>query len=1417
MISIDGKKIIKRNDIIFDVGANNGDKTDSYLQTQNIPITFLIVVFNEESRIKFVLDQAVQWADEVLVINKSSTDRTKEICLQYGPKVNIVDIPFSIKGEGDLVSLSKLSKNDWIFISTASEIPTFNVISKAKEVLSERESQLDVVYVPRKIYSFGIHSELSPWSVSYYPFLYHKHRAIVSNTIHKNLSARDEAFTYRIPFSDDCCVYHFTHTTAKQYILDMLDYFQVEAANCTDPAAMLKECFENIATYKERLESGGFALLGHACAWPIYWLGTALFIWEKQRNIDVRQLYATMREDVFRSEWGSVCEQSVALTNVTSSPVPLLWQPSWQVTSEDDLLHALKEHKICCDIRTLFVVGAHRFQEKNLFFEMFPNLTKVYLFEPLPDFYNYLVEITKNDPKIEVFPYAISDQSGQTDFYVTDNDAASSSLLHLGKHKEVFPHVNESACITVECRTIDHVISENSLNPPDMLFIDVQGAEFKVLSSLSPFLRSTVKLIYTEASTDELYVNAHVLAEIQTLLKPEFIFLGFAPLYNETPMHGNALFINRSNVHGITLHKNLPPMSVRPSNTHVPLVSAIVSTYNSEKFIRGCLQDLVDQTLFAEDKLEVIVIDSCSPENEQNIVKEFQQKYPIQIKYLRTDERESIYKAWNRGAKLASGKYITNANTDDRHRLDALEIMSRELESSPGIALVYADQLYTNIPNETFASTRATKRRIWAEYSYPTLRSHCMVSSQPMWCRDLHESYGYFDESYVSAGDWKFWLRVGKYESFKKLNQVLGLYYENPDGIENSNPLSTLESDRVKVLYGILPEEQRYSSFGYYNRDEVKVSVVIPCYNYAHYLSEAVTSVINQTFQDVEIIIVNDGSTDNTKGVAEKLIKDNPGIRISLINQPNSGKPAISRNNGIRQAKGSYILCLDADDFIQPTMLEECAALLNSFPDIAIAYTDQIYFNTSSSRTISVEEFDFHRLIQVNFMGYCSLYRKTVWEDVGGYAEDVGYEDWDFWISCGEKGYVGKRISKPLFCYRQHGSGQYKKDTEKDLEIRAKIYQRHPNLYGSKLCQASKEYLPRVSVATTEAHCKDFRVVAIISAHNEGDVIYHVIGDLVGQGVDVYLINHCSTDNTVAEAEKWLGKGLIHIENFPQDAGYHLLNEKQYIWYEILRRKEELAAKLEADWFIHADADEFRESPWAGYSLRTAIQAVDRLGVNAIDFALLNFRPVDNSFVPGSDVRNALRYFEWGEDFNALQIKCWKNMGVPVDLKNSGGHSVAFEGRKVFPVKFLLRHYPIRSQLHGERKVFEERKQRFSDVERSVGWHVQYNDVRDRNHNFLRDPVELILYDHQMVRQVIAGTETLSNQKVDGTISPPRPNANQPATASSYAAPPDFVQQDVSVRYPLIPLVGHSSSSILQKLSSSERTKDILKRYTTED
>jgi SAM-dependent methyltransferase len=254
----------------------------------------------------------------------------------------------------------------------------------------------------------------------------------------------------------------------------------------------------------------------------------------------------------------------------------------------------------------------------------------------------------------------------------------------------------------------------------------------------------------------------------------------------------------------------------------------------------------------------------------------------------------------------------------------------------------------------------------------------------------------------------------------------------------------------------------------------------------------------------------------------------------------------------------------------------------------------------------------------------------------------------------------------------------------------------------------------------------NFRVVALMTAYNEADIIAASLRHLFAQGVEVYLLDNWSNDSTFEIAGEFLGRGLAGVERFPAGGA-----SRSYDWRELLGRVEELSRTIEADWFIHHDVDELRESPWPGVSLREGLFRVERGGFNAVDHTVVNFRPVDDDFAAGSDFESHFNFFEFGRaqpDF--VQVKAWRNLGREVSLADSGGHDVRFDGRRVYPYKFLLKHYSIRSQRHGERKVLGERQPRWNAGEKASGWHTHYDVVRP-GHNFLRRPESLERFDRE--------------------------------------------------------------------------------------
>lgn len=248
----------------------------------------------------------------------------------------------------------------------------------------------------------------------------------------------------------------------------------------------------------------------------------------------------------------------------------------------------------------------------------------------------------------------------------------------------------------------------------------------------------------------------------------------------------------------------------------------------------------------------------------------------------------------------------------------------------------------------------------------------------------------------------------------------------------------------------------------------------------------------------------------------------------------------------------------------------------------------------------------------------------------------------------------------------------------------------------------------------------DFCVVALMAVYNEADVIEDSIRALVSEGVDVYVIDNWSTDGSFELVQPFLGRGVIGHERFPDSEPPGRMASRT-----LHRRMMEVSASLRADWFVSLDADERRRSPWLGVGLRDAIYHVDRSGFNCIDHTVVVFHPADDEFA-GGDVEDHFRHFEFGQrPGHFLQRKAWKNTGQSPDRAATSGHDTNFSGRRIYPYKFLLKHYPIRSQAHGERKIIRERRDRYDLSERAEGLHSHY-DLLAEQASYLRDPGGLL-------------------------------------------------------------------------------------------
>lgn len=233
------------------------------------------------------------------------------------------------------------------------------------------------------------------------------------------------------------------------------------------------------------------------------------------------------------------------------------------------------------------------------------------------------------------------------------------------------------------------------------------------------------------------------------------------------------------------------------------------------------------------------------------------------------------------------------------------------------------------------------------------------------------------------------------------------------------------------------------------------VSVVIPCYNQGEYIDEAVDSILNQTYTNIEIIIVNDGSTDEYTN--RKLASYNKP-KTYVLNKEN-GHLSSARNYGIEHAKGDYILLLDADDMFKETFIEKGMKILNSRKKVGFVSSYVEYFGARRDIVTTHKSGGVENYILYNNNVACALIRREIWEEVGGFDENMkqGYEDWNFWFAVTKKGWEVYIIEEPLFKYRKKRNTMRTRSDDMRPELVKQLVINHKDTFCEHIVQAIYE------------------------------------------------------------------------------------------------------------------------------------------------------------------------------------------------------------------------------------------------------------------------------------------------------------------------------------------------------------------------
>jgi len=228
---------------------------------------------------------------------------------------------------------------------------------------------------------------------------------------------------------------------------------------------------------------------------------------------------------------------------------------------------------------------------------------------------------------------------------------------------------------------------------------------------------------------------------------------------------------------------------------------------------------------------------------------------------------------------------------------------------------------------------------------------------------------------------------------------------------------------------------------------DILISIIIPCYNQAEYLSETLESVLKQSFQDWECIIVDDGSPDNTGEIAQEWCKKDS--RFKYLKKENGGL-ADARNYGIKHSVGIYILPLDSDDIISNDYTSEAINILNHDIGVKIVYSRAMMFGEMEGEW-DLLPYSYQNELFIRNCIHCSgIYRRKDYDKTGGYNTNMkqGWEDYDFWLSLLEPNDKVVKIDKFHFYYRTKKiSMRTEIDENIEHQLRLQIFKNHIDVY----------------------------------------------------------------------------------------------------------------------------------------------------------------------------------------------------------------------------------------------------------------------------------------------------------------------------------------------------------------------------------
>jgi glycosyltransferase involved in cell wall biosynthesis len=338
------------------------------------------------------------------------------------------------------------------------------------------------------------------------------------------------------------------------------------------------------------------------------------------------------------------------------------------------------------------------------------------------------------------------------------------------------------------------------------------------------------------------------------------------------------------------------------------------------------------------------------------------------------------------------------------------------------------------------------------------------------------------------------------------------------------------------------------------------VTVVIPCFNYGHLVREAIRSVEAQTFQSLEIIVVEGGSTrPESRRLMEEAVAEVGSRRLQIVYQDRPHRAGANRNFGISHAQGKYVCCLDADDRLAPTFIEKAVFLLE-YGGYDVVSTSLQYFGDRSDVWYPDPFPDVDRLLEGNFVLTCGVFRHALWHRAGGYRDSdptTGHvhEDWIFWQRLAALGARMTNIQEPLFYYRSHGQTLSNRDNVIGMEAQRALVRRfNADVLTAEALQAAREVArstpapqamfyagwKQVPMALDGPRPVLLLAVPFLILGGAERLLSAITAHLAGSGWRILIVSTVEVDSATTEVSHWFSEATEEIFHLPKFASPHL-------------------------------------------------------------------------------------------------------------------------------------------------------------------------------------------------------------------------------------------------------------------------------------